>query len=92
MRRERYYNVHRRLHEEKLPKEEEMPRFENGQFVQSESSKEMNAEDKQKFYDDYERKLPLNERYGYATVLVGEHNHECEVYLDVDYVVLEQNQ
>ncbi|MBE6358430.1 MAG: hypothetical protein E7057_04190 [Lentisphaerae bacterium] len=90
--RERYYNVHRRLHEEKLPKEEEMPRFENGQFVQSESSKEMNAEDKQKFYDDYERKLPLNERYGYATVLVGEHNDECEVYLDVDYVVLEQNQ
>jgi len=49
-----------------------------------------NAEDKNKSIDNFEDSLPINERFGYATILVGEHTGECVVYLDLDYVVLEQ--
>ncbi len=79
----RYYEVLHRLRDEErgVPQEEIRKR------------KEMSAEDKKKFYERYAaRQLKPEERYGYATVLVGEHNDECEVYLDIDYVVLKQEQ
>jgi hypothetical protein len=79
----RYYEVLHRLRDEErgVPAEEIRKR------------KEMSAEDKKKFYERYAaRQLKPEERYGYATVLVGEHNDECEVYLDIDYVVLKQDQ
>jgi hypothetical protein len=40
--------------------------------------------------DAYESKLPFNQRFGYAEALVG--SEMCIFYLDIDYVVLEQNQ
>ena len=50
-------------------------------------------EEQDEFFAEFEKSLPHHERYGYAKVLVGgEKNNECLVYLDIDYVVLEQNQ
>ncbi len=50
-------------------------------------------EEQDEFFNELEKSLPPYERYGYAKILVGgEKNNDCLVYLDIDYVVLEQNQ
>ena len=50
-------------------------------------------EEQDEFFTEFEKSLPPHERYGYGKVLVGgEKNNDCLVYLDIDYVVLEQNQ
>ena len=48
-------------------------------------------EEKDEFFAEFAKGLPANERYGYGKVLVGgENKDDCLVYLDIDYVVLEQ--
>ena len=48
-------------------------------------------EEKDEFFAEFAKSLPANERYGYGKVLVGgENKDDCLVYLDIDYVVLEQ--
>ncbi len=81
----RYYRVHRRL---KLAENKKTL----DEIRKEEAS--ISSEKKKEFYENYvhEISLKMEERYGYAMVLIGDRNDECEVYLDIDYVVLKQNQ
>ena len=48
-------------------------------------------EEKDEFFAEFAKSLPAHERFGYGKVLVGgERKDDCLVYLDIDYVVLEQ--
>lgn len=89
----RYYTVLKRLRDEEAAKSGELTispvkNDNNNQYGFNNNNN--NAEDKNKSIDNFEDSLPINERFGYATILVGEHTGECVVYLDLDYVVLEQ--
>lgn len=103
--RKRYYDVLMRLRKEKEEKENPPPKVEEkkadnpdeaqqlGDFGMRENSeKQLSEEEKAKKYDEFEKSLQMHEKFGYAAVVVGEHADDCIVYLDVDYVVLEQNQ
>lgn len=51
------------------------------------------ADEENEFFAKLEKKLAPHERFGYGRILVGgEENRNSLVYLDVDYVVFEQNQ
>lgn len=48
-------------------------------------------EEKDEFFAEFAKSLPANERFGYGKVLIGtEKKDDCLIYLDIDYVVLEQ--
>ncbi len=95
-RRARYYEVHRKLKEEAEAKNNPKPqprrrRVRDGETVadntrSGEQERQLMTPEE---LDEYERKLPFNERFGYADALVG--NEQSIFYLDIDYVVLEQN-
>ncbi len=97
-RRARYYEVHRRLKEEEEARNNPVrtvrrprrPRdgetTDNTGRSASQERQLMTPEE----IDAYESKLPFNQRFGYAEALVG--SRMCIFYLDIDYVVLEQNQ
>jgi hypothetical protein len=52
------------------------------------------AEEQERFYAELEQIVKPHERFGYSRPVVGKEGEksECLVYLDIDYVVLEQNQ
>lgn len=91
----RYYTVLMRLRQEEARERGEEPpvygKKKSDDFA-GESSFTDNRDEKTRAIDEFEESLPVNERFGYATILVGEHNRECVAYLDLDYVVLEQKQ
>lgn len=53
-----------------------------------------NQQEKDELLDKMEKVIPPNLQYGYRKVLVGDEKNvkHCLVYLDIDYVVLEQNE
>ena len=95
-RRARYYEIHRRLKEEEEARNNPRPTRRPRRPRPGESAADTGtaARERQPMtpeeLDEYESKLPFNQRFGYAEALVG--NNECIFYLDIDYVVLEQNQ
>lgn len=65
--------------------------FESDSEFSGDGNQNMTEEEIQRHLAEQEAKLPPHERTGYGDVLIGK-ARECKVYLDVDYVVLEQNQ
>ena len=103
--RKRYYDVLMRLRKEEEEKKNPPAKVEEKKDndpagteslddfgMRGNSEKQLSEEERAKKYDDFEKSLPLHEKFGYAAVVIGEHADDCLVYLDVDYVVLEQNQ
>jgi hypothetical protein len=98
--RARYYDVMLRMKKEEDEKKNPKPAVEakavynaDGTYADGQEKREekqLSQEEKEALYDKLEAKLPENLRFGYGQVVIGNHSDDCLVYLDIDYVVLEQ--